>query len=313
MPLRSAIPGGGAVTGWGVALPPNLITNSDLASSLGVTAEWIVDRTGIHTRHVGGTCASLAVDAGHAALVRADADPRTVDVLILATTTPERSVPATASEVQQRLGLRCGAIDVNAACSGFVYALTFAYGLLTIGARRVLVIGSDVMSRLTDSTDRDTAILFGDGAGAILLDATSKQSGLLGWNLDSDGAGLDLLLAEQGGFMEMKGREIFRRAVRLMTESAERAMTAAGVKAGDVCMMVPHQANRRIIEALCERMGIPVDRTAITVHTTGNTSSASIPIALAVAVDEGRIERGDLVLFAGFGAGMTAASAVVQW
>jgi 3-oxoacyl-[acyl-carrier-protein] synthase III len=308
-----SIPAGALVTGWGVALPAGLLTTPDLATTFGTSPEWIVQRTGIEQRHVGGTTSGLAAEAGRRALECAKVDPTTIDVLILATTTPERLVPATASTVQDSLGLRCGAMDLNAACSGFVYALTVAYGLVAIGARRLLIIGSDVMTRLTDPRDRDTAILFGDGAGAVLIEASDRGSHLLGWDIDSDGSAADLLYAEHGGQMKMNGREIFKLAVKMMASSAERAMAAANVKVDDISLLVPHQANGRIIQALANRLGFAADRTAIVVHRTGNTSSASVPIALADALDAGRIRRHDLVLFAGFGAGMSAASAVVRW
>jgi 3-oxoacyl-[acyl-carrier-protein] synthase III len=301
------------VTGWGVSLPPGLLTTSDLAATFETSPEWIVQRTGIHQRHVGGTTSGLAAEAGRRALKRANIDPATIDALILATTTPERLVPATATTVQDSLGLRCGAMDLNAACSGFVYALTIAYGLVAIGARRLLVIGSDVMTLLTDPHDRDTAILFGDGAGAIVIEASDHGSHLLGWDIDSDGSTADLLYADHGGQMKMNGREVFKQAVKMMASSAERAMAAADIKVGDISLMVPHQANGRIIEALAERLGLPTDRIAIVLDRTGNTSSASVPIALADALDAGRIRRHDLVLFAGFGAGMSAASAIVRW
>jgi 3-oxoacyl-[acyl-carrier-protein] synthase-3 len=304
---------GAAVIGWGASLPAVLLTTADLATSFGTTSEWIVQRTGIHERHVGGTTSGLASEAGRQALERADVDPKTVDALILATTTPERDVPATAAAVQHSLGLRCGAMDLNAACSGFVYALTMAYGLIAIGARRLLVIGSDVMTRLTDPHDRDTAILFGDGAGAIVIEASDRGSRLLGWDMDSDGSAADLLYADHGGWMKMNGREVFKQAVKMMVSSVERAVAAANVTVDDISLMVPHQANVRIIQAIADRLDLPAGRTAIVVHRTGNTSSASVPIALADALDAGRIRRGDLVLFAGFGAGMSAASAVVRW
>jgi 3-oxoacyl-[acyl-carrier-protein] synthase III len=301
------------VTGWGVSLPPGLLTTSDLAATFKTSPEWIVQRTGIHQRHVGGTTSGLAVEAGRRALKHANIDPATIDALILATTTPERLVPATAATVQDSLGLRCGAMDLNAACSGFVYALTIAYGLVAIGARRLLVIGSDVMTRLTDPHDRDTAILFGDGAGAIVIEASDHGSHLLGWDIDSDGSTADLLYADHGSKMKMNGREVFKQAVKMMASSAERAMAAADIKVDDISLMVPHQANGRIIQALAERLRLPADRIAIVVDRTGNTSSASVPIALAGALDAGRIRRHDLVLFAGFGAGMSAASAIVRW
>ena len=222
-------------------------------------------------------------------------------------------MPATASAVQHGLGLRCGAMDVNAACSGFVYALIIAYGLIGLGARRILLIGADVMSRITDWNDRSTAILFGDGAGAVILEATTGPAQLLGWDLDSDGSALDALFAPLDGHIEMRGREVFRRAVRIMCDSAQRAMKAAGVTVDDVTLMIPHQANKRIVEAACDSLGLPTDRAATIMQDTGNTASASIPLALAHALEGGQIRPGDLLLLVGFGAGMTAASAVLRW
>jgi 3-oxoacyl-[acyl-carrier-protein] synthase-3 len=204
-------------------------------------------------------------------------------------------------------------MDLNAACSGFVFALTAAFGLISIGARCVLVVGSDVMTQLTDPLDRDTAILFGDGAGAVVLEGSDRGSRLLGWDMCSDGSASDLLYAEHGSFMKMNGREVFRQAVRLMADSARRAMVEAGVTSEDVAIMVPHQANYRITQALCDRLKMPLERTVSTVHATGNTSSASVPIALADALDQGRIGRNDIVLLAGFGAGMSVGAAVLRW
>ena len=313
MPRPLAFFGGASIIGWGVSLPPQVLTTADLAGSLATSEEWILERTGIQQRHVGGTTATLAVEAGRIALARGQVDPATVDALILATTTPERLVPATASSVQHGLDLCCGAMDLNAACSGFVYALTAAFGLISIGARRVLVVGSDVMTQLTDPLDRDTAILFGDGAGAVVLEGSDRGSRLLGWDMRSDGSASGLLYAEHGSLMKMNGREVFRQAVRLMADSARRAMAAAGVTPQDVAIMVPHQANYRITQALCDRLEIPLERTVSTVHRTGNTSSASVPIALANALDERRIARNDIVLFAGFGAGMSVGAAVLRW
>jgi 3-oxoacyl-[acyl-carrier-protein] synthase-3 len=303
----------GSIIGWGTALPELVVSNADLAATLGTTDEWIVERTGIHRRHVGGSTTGLSIEAGRAAISRAAIDPRSVDALILATTTPDQRMPATASAVQHGLGLRCGAMDVNAACSGFVYALITAYGLIGVGARRILLIGADVMSRITDWNDRSTAILFGDGAGAVVLESSSGPPELLGWDLDSDGSGGDALFAALDGQITMRGREVFRRAVRIMCDSAERAMKDAGVTVDDIALMIPHQANKRIVDDACENLGIAEDRTVTIMQHTGNTASASIPMALVQAVDGARIEQGDLLLLIGFGAGMTAASAVLRW
>ncbi|HUF33287.1 MAG TPA: beta-ketoacyl-ACP synthase III [Acidimicrobiales bacterium] len=304
---------GAAITSWGVALPERVVTNHEFASRLDTSDAWIVERSGISERRMGGTTGTLAAAAGKAALDRVGTDPTSVDLLVLATTTPDQQMPATASAVQEALGLDCGAMDLNAACSGFVYALVAAAGMLGIGARRILVVGADVMSRITDQDDRGTAVLFGDGAGAVLLDAVDGPGQLLGWDLGSDGAARHLLYTDLGGFTHMDGKEVFRRAVRGMVESSKVALAAAGLTTDDVSLLVPHQANLRIIESACARLGIPADRAATVLDRTGNTSAASIPLALADAADAGRIADGDILLLVGFGAGLTWASAVLRW
>ncbi len=304
---------GGRIIGWGTALPDKVVTNDDLAAMVDTNDEWITERTGIKRRHIGGSTASLSIDSGHKALSMAKVDPASIDCLVLSTTTPDRTVPATSATVQNALGLRCGAFDVNAACSGFVYAYVVAHGLLAIGAKRVLVIGTDTLSRITDWNDRGTAILFADGSGACIVDATPDAGQLLGWDLDADGSLEHLLYAEVGGYMRMDGKEVFRRAVRIMVDSTKKSLHKAGLTIDDVKLCVPHQANLRIIEAACRQLGIPMERTAVTLHETGNTSSASIPLALFDAADRGRLSNGDVVLLVGFGAGMTAASALIEW
>ena len=304
---------GGRITGWGTALPPKVLTNHDLEGMFQTDHDWIVERTGIHQRHVGGTTTGLSVEAGRKALDMSGIDPASIDALILATTTPDRTVPASAPGVANELGLRCGAFDVNAACSGYMYGLVMAHGLIAMGANKVLCIGTDSLSRITDWTDRNTAILFADGSGATVLEATEGPGQLLGWDLDADGAAERFLYSEVGGFIQMEGKEVFRRAVRIMVDSATKSMNHAGVTAADIKMVVPHQANIRIIEAACNRLGFPMDRTAVVLQNTGNTSSASIPLALCDALDSNRVDDGDLVLLVGFGAGMTAASAVLRW
>ena len=304
---------GAVITGWGRALPEKIVTNNDLSQTLDTDDEWIRERTGIHQRHIGGSTSSLSVQSGRLAMQMANIDPLEIDALVLATTTPDRTVPATSASVQHQLGLKCGAYDINAACSGFVYALVNAHGLIAMGAKRVLVIGTDTLSRITDWTDRGTAILFADGSGACVLEAVDGPGQLLAWDLDADGSAEDLLYAEVGGFLKMDGKEVFRRAVRIMVDSAKKSMTIAGVTADQLALVVPHQANTRIISAACERLGVPMDKTAIVLHETGNTSSASIPLALFDAADKGRLKEGDLVLLVGFGAGMTAASAILRW
>ncbi len=313
MPSIPSTAHGAVITGWGAALPEKVVTNHDLEQTIDTSHDWIVERTGIHERRVGGTTASLSIESGRLAMARADVDPLTIDALVLATTTPDRTVPATSATVQSALGLRCGAFDVNAACSGFVYGLITGHGLIAMGSRRVLVIGTDTLSRITDWNDRNTAILFADGSGAVVLDACDGGGQLLGWDIDADGTLESALYADVGGFIHMDGKEVFRRAVRIMVDSATKSMKHAGVTADEISLVVPHQANVRIIEAACSRLGVPMERTATVLHRTGNTSSASIPLALADALDNGRVNKGDLVLLVGFGAGMTAASALLRW
>ena len=303
----------GIITGWGRALPEKVVTNADLAKTLDTSDEWIIERTGIERRHIGGSTASLSIESGRKAIEMSGIDPSTIDALILSTTTPDRAVPATSSAVQFGLGLRCGAFDVNAACSGFVYALVAGHGLLAIGLKRVLVIGTDTLSRITDWTDRNTAILFADGSGAAVLEAVDGPGQLLGWDIDADGSLEDLLYAEIGGTLKMEGKEVFRRAVRIMVDSAEKSIAAAGLTTSDIALVAPHQANIRIIEAACKRLEISMSKVSWVGNETGNTSSASIPLALFEAADTNRLKTGDSVLLVGFGAGMTAASAVIKW
>ena len=304
---------GAVITGWGTALPPKVLTNADLEGMFDTSDAWIVERTGMRERHVGGTTTGLSIEAGRQALEMSGVDLAEIDAVILATTTPDRTVPASSAAVQHELGLSCGAFDVNAACSGFTYAIVVAHGMIAAGHRKILCIGTDTLARITDWTDRNTAILFADGSGAAVLEAVEGPGQLMGWDLDSDGAAERFLYAEIGGFVQMEGKEVFRRAVRIMVDSATKSMNAAGVTADDIALVVPHQANIRIIEAACSRLGVPMERTAVVLDRTGNTSAASIPLALADALDNGRVANGDLVLLVGFGAGMTAASAVLRW
>lgn len=304
---------GSRIIGWGTALPEKVLTNDDLSAMMDTNDAWITERTGIKRRHVGGSTATLSIESAQRAMAMAGVDPASIDGLVLSTTTPDRTVPATSASVQNALGLRCGAFDVNAACSGFVYAYVVANGLLAIGAKRLLVIGTDTLSRITDWSDRGTAILFADGSGAAIVEATSDAGQLLGWDLDADGSVEHLLYADVGGYIHMDGKEVFRRAVRIMVDSAQKSLAKAGLTIDDVSLCVPHQANLRIIDAACRQLGIPLERTAVVLQDTGNTSSASIPLALFAAADAGRLVDGDIVLLVGFGAGMTAASAVLEW
>jgi 3-oxoacyl-[acyl-carrier-protein] synthase-3 len=313
MPIIPTTARGGVITGWGTALPEKVLTNDDLSKMMDTSDEWIRERTGIHQRHVGGSTASLSVESGRRAIEMAGIDPLSIDALVLSTTTPDRTVPATSARVQHELGLSCGAFDINAACSGFVYGLATAHGLIAMGANKVLLIGTDTLSRITDWTDRNTAILFADGSGAAVIEAVEGQGEMLAWDIAADGSLEPLLYAEIGGFLHMDGKEVFRRAVRIMVDSAQKSLSNAGLTIEDIALIVPHQANIRIIKAACERLGAPLEKTAIVLHRTGNTSSASIPLALFDAVDAGRLQRGDLVMMVGFGAGMTAASSIIRW
>jgi 3-oxoacyl-[acyl-carrier-protein] synthase-3 len=301
------------ITGWGTALPDKVVTNADLEESLDTTDAWIVERTGIRERRVGGTTTSLGIEAAQQAMARAGVRGQDIDLVLLCTSTPDETMPASASAIQQGLAARGGAVDLNAACSGFVYGLVAADGFLRTGLDRVLLVGSETMSRIIDWQDRSTAILFGDGAGAGVLERGDGPGGLLGFDLGSDGSLRHILRADYGGTIEMDGPEVFRRAVRVMVESAQRALAHAGLTADDLRLFVPHQANARIITSACAKLGIDEARTVNILATTGNTSAASIPMALAEAADEGRLSPGDPVLLVGFGAGMSWASAVIEW
>jgi 3-oxoacyl-[acyl-carrier-protein] synthase-3 len=301
------------ITGWGIGLPDKIVTNEDLSATLDTSDAWITERTGIKQRHIGGTTSELAIVAGRQALGRAGRGPQEIDLLVLATTTPDALVPGTSATVQHALGMAGGAFDLNAACSGFVYALVAAHGMVLAGARRVLVIGSDTLSRITDWDDRGLAVIVGDGAGAVVLEATEGPGELLAWDLGADGSLRHLLKCDTGGYLFMNGREIFRHAVRAVVDSSLAALGRAGLEAADVDVFVPHQANARIISAARERLGIPEERCVVTIDRYGNTSSASIPLALADALETGLLQPGATVLMSGFGGGMTWASAVLRW
>ena len=307
-PLRGA-----RITGWGGALPDRVVTNDDLAKSIDTSDAWIRERTGIQERRVGGTTAGLAVEAARKALARADCAPESIDLLILATTTPDQHIPATSAIVQHQLGLRCGAFDLNAACSGFAYALVTAHALIQGGGLdRILVIGCDTLSRLTDWTDRGTAILFADGGGAVVLEASEEET-VLGWDLGADGAAAKILECDIGGYLSMDGKEVFRRAVRAVVSSAEHALKNSGVTAADIDWFIPHQANVRIMNSAADKIGIAHERIVNVLTYTGNNSAGTIPLGLAAAADDGRLKPGDLLLLSGFGAGMTWASVVLRW
>lgn len=308
-----APPSPARIVGWGTALPEKVVTNEDLEATLDTSDAWIVERTGIRQRRIGGSTAGLGIEAGRRALDHAGVGGQDIDLVLLATSTPDEAMPASASAIQQALGVTGGAMDLNAACSGFVYGLVTADGLLRAGLERVLVVGAETMSRLVDWSDRGTAILFGDGAGAVVLERSDGPGRILGSDLGSDGSLRHILHADAGGTIEMDGPEVFRRAVRVMVDSAERALERAGATVEDLALFAPHQANIRIIDAAARRLGLPADKVAVNLDRVGNTSAASIPLVLAEAADAGRLRAGDLVLAIGFGAGMSWASAVIEW
>jgi 3-oxoacyl-[acyl-carrier-protein] synthase III len=321
---------GCVITGWGGALPSTVVTNSDLESILDTSDAWIVERSGVRTRRAAtgpfvsptpplhppgglGTTAALAIEAGHRALESAGARPDEIGLVLLCTTSPDQLMPATSSVVAGALGITGGAVDLNAACAGFTYGLVTAAGMLSTGAQKVLLIGAETMSRVISWENRTNAFLFGDGAGALVLESVRGPGSLLGWDMGVDGSLVDLLYADHGSGMEMRGQEVFRRAVRATVESATTALREAKVSPEEVTLFVPHQANQRIMEAIADRLGIDNDRIASVVESTGNTSSASIPLALIDAVTQGRLGAGDIILFVGFGAGMTWASVGWRW
>ncbi len=319
-----------AVAGWGMAVPERRVTNDELSRRVDTSDAWIVERTGIRERRVAGegeTTASLAMEAGAAAIKSADLSPSDIGCCIVATCTPEQPMPPTSSFVQEGLGLRCGAFDIDAACSGFVYSLVVGSSLVATTGAPVLVVGSETLTRIMDPDDRSTCILFGDGAGAVVL-VPSAERRLVAWDLGSDGSAASLLYVGAGGsrrpttaatvaagehWVRMEGSEVFRRAVRAVVDSAVLTLAAAGVTADDIDLFVPHQANSRIIDAATSRLGMPAERAFVNIDRYGNTSAASIPIALAEAADSGRLAPDDLVLLSGFGAGMSWASAILRW
>ncbi|MGH9281656.1 MAG: beta-ketoacyl-ACP synthase III, partial [Acidimicrobiales bacterium] len=278
--------------------------------------EWIVERTGIRERRVAApdeSTATLAVAAGAAAIKDAGLTPGDIGLLLVATCTPVQVLPSTAALVQDALGLRCGALDLGAACAGFVYGLVAAAGMG--GSQPALLIGAETLTRITDPDDRSTRILFGDGAGAAVVGpSVDPAAGLLSWDLGCDGAAAPLLeVPINDRYMRMEGKEVFRRAVRIVVESSTIALGRAGLTAADVDLFVPHQANLRIIEASCSRLGISMEKAAVNLDRYGNTSAASIPMALTEASEQGRLGPSSVVLLSGFGAGMTWASAVLRW
>ncbi|AHK43970.1 3-oxoacyl-[acyl-carrier-protein] synthase III [Ensifer adhaerens OV14] len=318
------------VRGFGAALPKRIVTNQELESKVDTSDEWIVQRTGIRQRYIAGegeTTASLGEAAARAALDNAGLTAADLDLIILATSTPDNTFPATAVNIQNRLGMHHGAaFDLQAVCSGFIYAVTTADAYIRGGlARRVLVIGAETFSRILDWSDRTTCVLFGDGAGAIILEAqkgegTIADRGVLTAKLRSDGAHREKLYVDGGpsttgtvGHLKMEGREVFKHAVGMITDVIEAAFEATGTTAEDIDWLVPHQATRRIIDGSAKKLGIPLDKVVVTVDLHGNTSAASIPLALNTAAADGRIKKGDLVLLEAMGGGFTWGSVLIRW
>lgn len=301
-------------SGVGSYLPPTVVTNDDLSKNMDTSDQWIRERTGISERRIGGTTTELAVEASKVAMANAGATPDSIDHVILATTTPDQMCPATATAVARELGLSCGAVDVQAVCSGWVYGLVIANGFLLQGMNRILLIGAESLDRVTDYTDRGTGILFGNGAAAVIIEPDPSELGkVLGFDLGADGNYDHILYIDHGKTWSMDGKEVFRQAVKAIVTSTNNTLAMAGLTTDDVDFVIPHQANVRIVEAAWKRLGFTLDQTSLVLDRTGNTSSASIPLALDDAIAKGRISEGDKVLFVGFGAGMTWGSTLVTW
>lgn len=321
------------VVGWGMYVPALRRTNHDLATMVDTSDEWITTRTGIKERRIAAdheSTATLAIRAAEAALEVANLSAEDLDLVIVASATPEHLFPATACIVQDSLGAdRAGAFDLSAACSGFIYGISLAAQAIQTGAiNNALVIGSETLSRIVDWEDRETCILFGDGAGAVVLAGRSERGGVLSCTMRADGSGGELLSLPAGGSrnpasletlaknqhtIKMHGREVFRFATRVMADAARIVVDKAGITLDDVALVIPHQANNRIIQTAARRMRIPEDRVYVNLDRYGNTSSASIPIALCEAVAEGRVQAGDNLVLVGFGAGLTWAAAAIEW
>jgi 3-oxoacyl-[acyl-carrier-protein] synthase-3 len=315
------------IVGTGGYLPPKVVTNDDIAKTVETSDAWIVERTGIRERRVAEdweTASSMAEAAARAALEMADIDPQSVDLIILATSSPDRVFPSTACLVQQRLGIRrCAAFDVQAACSGFIFALSVADQYIRSGnAKRVLVIGSEINSRIVDWSDRSTCILFGDGAGAVLVEA-SDTPGILSTHIHSDGQYQDLLFlparsangcnGEETPFLQMQGNEVFKVAVNTLGRIVDETLAKNHMKKSDIDWLVPHQANIRIITATAKKLRMPMDRVIVTIEKQGNTSSASVPLALDAAVRDGRVRTGQNILMEAFGGGFAWGSALIRY
>jgi 3-oxoacyl-[acyl-carrier-protein] synthase III len=313
------------VAGVGSALPKRRVTNDELAATVDTTDQWIVERTGIRSRYIasdGETTGTLALDAARNALDSAGVDARDIDLIVLATATPDQTFPSTATKVQAALGINdCIAFDVHAVCTGFLYALTVADTMLRAGnARNALVIGAETFSRILDWQDRATCVLFGDGAGALVLRTEEGDRGILSTKLHADGRHNDLLFVDGGpsttgtvGKLRMKGREVFRHAVINLAAVLNEVLEGAGLTAADVDWVVPHQANARILDATAKKLGLPPEKVVVTVDRHANTSAASVPLAFDTAIRDGRIKRGDVVVLEAMGGGFTWGAAALRY
>jgi 3-oxoacyl-[acyl-carrier-protein] synthase-3 len=317
------------ILGCGGYLPERIVSNAELAKTLDTSDEWIVQRTGIGQRHIAASnekTSDLAVHAARAALAAAKVAPEEIDLIVLATATPDNTFPATAARVQAKLGIKRGAaFDVQAVCTGFIYALATADNFIRAGqAKTALVIGAETFSRILDWQDRGTCVLFGDGAGALVLrgvpsNGSASERGVLSTHLHTDGSGYDLLYVDGGvptgnsGLLRMEGREVFKHAVTRLAEVVDEALHANGLRASEIDWLVPHQANRRIIDAMGKKLGLAGDKVVVTIDRHANTSAASVPLALAEATADGRIQPGQLVLLEAMGGGLTWGAGLVRW
>jgi len=330
MPARSL---GVSISGTGSYLPTRILTNFDLEKMVDTSDEWIRTRTGIRERRIaeiGQAASDLALPAAQLALERSGIGPEDLDLIIVGTATPDMVFPSTACQLQAKLGAtRAGAFDLSAACTGFIYGLSAGGGLIVSGvAKNVLVVGSECLSKVTDWEDRNTCVLFGDGAGAVVLKPADGRRELLSTSLGADGTRDDLICIPGGGsrapaseetlrdrmhFMKLKGREVFKFAVRIFQELIHDALASCGLNKDDIALVVPHQVNTRIIDAAVKGLNIPVEKVYVNIDRYGNTSAASVPIALDEAVAEGRLQEGDILIMVAFGGGLTWGSAVVRW